>query len=63
MKCYADKVLDKLDPKKEIFTKRLFRDSCVVTSKNIYVKDLRIFKNRDLKNIIIIDNSSLSFSF
>ena len=29
----------------------------------IYVKDLRIFRNVDLKDIIIIDNSVLSFIF
>jgi hypothetical protein len=29
----------------------------------IYVKDLRIFKNIDLKKIVIIDNSVLSFAF
>ena len=32
-------------------------------NEQIYVKDLRIFKNIDLKKIIIVDNSALSFAF
>jgi CTD small phosphatase-like protein 2 len=28
-----------------------------------YVKDLRIIKNREMKNILMIDNSCLSFAF
>ena len=27
----------------------------------MYVKDLRIFKNRELKNIVIVDNCANSF--
>lgn len=63
---YADQVLDYLDPKKEIFSYRLYRHNCVrvkMENESIYVKDLRIFKNIDLKKIIIIDNSALSFAF
>jgi TFIIF-interacting CTD phosphatase-like protein len=29
----------------------------------IYVKDLRIIADRDLKDIIIVDNSIISFAF
>ena len=63
---YADEVLNYLDPKKEIFAYRLYRHNCVrvkMENDDIYVKDLRIFKNIDLKKIIIIDNSALSFAF
>jgi len=63
---YADEVLNYLDPKKEIFAYRLYRHNCIkvkMESESIYVKDLRLFKNIDLKKIIIIDNSALSFAF
>ena len=32
-------------------------------NESIYVKDLRIFKNVKMENMIIIDNSVLSFAF
>ena len=63
---YADEVLNYLDPKKEIFAYRLYRHNCIrvkMDTEQIYVKDLRLFKNIDLKKIIIIDNSALSFAF
>ncbi len=28
---------------------------------NLYIKDLKIFKNLDLKDMILVDNSSFSF--
>mmetsp|Transcript_16281 Transcript_16281/g.16213 ORF Transcript_16281/g.16213 Transcript_16281/m.16213 type:complete len:230 (+) Transcript_16281:182-871(+) len=53
---YADPVLDSLDPEHKYFTRRIYRESCV--HKGRYkIKDLRIFSNRNLKDIIIIDNS------
>lgn len=29
----------------------------------VYVKDLRIIRDRDIKNIIIVDNSIISFAY
>ena len=65
-KSYAEAVLNYLDPNKEIFYYRLFRNNCVpvkMNDNNIYVKDLRIFKNISIDNMVIIDNSILSFAF
>jgi len=77
-KSYADSVLDFIDPKKQLIKFRLYRDHCVkvkidhdeessndikIENEFIYVKDLRIIKNVSLRNMIIIDNSVLSFSF
>lgn len=62
----GDLVLDYLDPENEIFDKRLYRNNCYQTKLNndiIYIKDLRILKNVDLKDVVIVDNSVLSFSF
>eukprot|EP00826_Nyctotherus_ovalis_P048264 TRINITY_DN5661_c0_g1_i14.p1 TRINITY_DN5661_c0_g1~~TRINITY_DN5661_c0_g1_i14.p1 ORF type:complete len:507 (+),score=123.59 TRINITY_DN5661_c0_g1_i14:267-1787(+) len=58
---YANKVIDLLDPENVIFRKRLFRNSCIRTDNNLFIKDLRIL-NRDLKSVIIVDNSIFSFA-
>jgi Dullard-like phosphatase family protein len=63
---YADSVLNYLDPKNEYFEYRLYRHNCVETyveGEKLYVKDLRIFKNVKMEDMIIIDNSVLSFAF
>lgn len=39
---------------------RLYRDSCVYKGGH-YIKDLRIIKNRDLRKIVVVDNSIVSF--
>lgn len=62
---YADVVLDLIDPKREIFAKRLYRDSCMKTTEGgVFVKDLRIFEpTRKLEDIVIIDNAVYSFGY
>ena len=60
--CYADVILDYLDPERKLTKNRLYRDNCIKTGAGIYIKDLRII-NRDLKNITIIDNAAYSFAF
>ena len=56
-------VLDYLDPDKDLIDRRLYRDSCVKTEEGVYIKDLRIIKNRKMKDIVIIDNAVYSFGF
>lgn len=60
--CYANVVLDYLDPNKELIHQRFFRDSCINMG-GVYIKDLRIFANRNLKDIIIVDNAAYSFAY
>ena len=64
---YADSVLDFMDPKKKYFKYRLYRNNCSlidVEGAKFYVKDLDILNEYyDLKDIVIIDNSVLSFAF
>jgi len=59
--CYANVVIDLLDPEQNIFSKRLFRSSCIQTDINVFIKDLRIL-DYDPKTTVIIDNSILSFA-
>lgn len=40
---------------------RLYRSNCVLTPRGTFTKDLRIFGNRDLKDIMLVDNSVTSF--
>ena len=51
-----------LDPKKTLFSKRLFRSSCIHTDNGLFIKDLRIL-NCDPKSVVIVDNSIFSFAF
>lgn len=60
--CYADAVLNYLDPENKYIYLRLYRDSCIQVN-GMFVKDLRILKNRSLKDIIIIDNATHSFAY
>ena len=58
---YADMIIDKIDPDKTFFKKRLYRDSCY-KCEDAYIKDLRIISDRELEDIVIVDNSIISFS-
>ena len=64
---YADAVLDFMDPDKKYFKYRLYRNNCSlvdIDEVKFYVKDLDIFNEYyDLKDIVIIDNSVLSFAY
>mmetsp|Transcript_47529 Transcript_47529/g.34806 ORF Transcript_47529/g.34806 Transcript_47529/m.34806 type:complete len:240 (-) Transcript_47529:37-756(-) len=60
---YADAVLDYIDEERNIIKHRLYRQHCVKIEDGIYVKDLRIIQDRPLSDIIIVDNSIISFAF
>jgi len=64
---YADSVLNYLDSEKKYFEYRLYRCHCVlcvINGAKFYVKDLKILEdNYDLKDVVIIDNSVLSFAY
>jgi Dullard-like phosphatase family protein len=61
--CYANVVLDYLDPHQQYIHHRLFRDSCVVTDEGVHIKDLRVIGNRALSDMLLIDNAAYSFGF
>ena len=57
---YANPLLDIIDPKK-VCSYRLYRDHCTLIN-GIFVKELKRL-NRNIKDIIIIDNSPTSYAF
>ena len=58
---YADAIVDHLDPTGELIQHRFYRTSCVKTEGGEYIKDLRVFNNVELKNILLVDNAVYSF--
>ncbi|KAH7547680.1 hypothetical protein JRO89_XS14G0001800 [Xanthoceras sorbifolium] len=56
---YAEQLLDILDPDKNIFSQRVYRESCIF-SNGSYTKDLTVL-GVDLAKIAIIDNSPQVF--
>jgi Dullard-like phosphatase family protein len=60
--CYANVVLDYLDPTGELIHQRFFRDNCI-NMNGIYIKDLRIFADRNLSDVVIVDNAAYSFAY
>ena len=64
---YADAVLNYLDKENKYFQYRLYRNHCVqcdVDGMKFYVKDLdTLNKYYNLKDVVLIDNSVLSFAY
>lgn len=63
MGSYAQAVVKELDPHNKYISYVLDRSRCFQTKNGFFIKDLRILKNRDLKNMIIVDNLVHSFGF
>jgi len=60
---YAKAICKLLDPNENFIDFVLGRNDCMITKNNFFIKDLRILKDRDLKDIIIVDNFVHSFGF
>jgi RNA polymerase II subunit A small phosphatase-like protein len=60
MNVYAQPLMEVLDPDK-LCTNKLYRENCTYYE-GMYVKDLSLI-NRDLKDVIIIDNSPTAYYF
>ena len=58
---YADAIINHIDPENKYISYVLTRKHCMQTKNGFFIKDLRIIKNRDLKDMIIVDNLLHSF--
>ena len=61
--CYANVVLNYLDPENQYISHRLFREHCIQTEEGIFIKDLRVLENRNMDEMLIVDNAAYSFGF
>ena len=59
---YANEVISLIDPSNELITYRLFQEHCYSTPAGHMLKDLRILRNREISNIVIVDNATYSYS-
>jgi CTD small phosphatase-like protein 2 len=39
----------------------MFRDSCAQTEEGAYIKDLRVIANRNMQDMLLVDNAIYSF--
>lgn len=60
---YANSIVDFLDPHNKYISGILSRQQCMQTKSGFFIKDLRILNNRDLKDVVIVDNMPHSFGF
>jgi CTD small phosphatase-like protein 2 len=60
--CYANVVVDYLDPEREFVHHRLFREHCFLSAEGLYVKDLRVL-DRDLAGVVLVDNAAYSYAY
>ena len=54
---YCDAIIHYLDPTGKLVDHIFYRKNCIRDSNGEYIKDLRVFQNRSLKNTVLIDNS------
>ena len=60
---YADTVLDFIDQDRSVIKFRLYSQHCINPAPGVYVKELSIISDRDLKDLVIVDNSIVSFAY
>ena len=63
LKEYAKEIVKILDPDDEYINDIFDRKYCYETENGIIIKDLRIFSNRNIEKLILVDNMSFSFGF
>lgn len=60
--CYANEILNFLDPDRDLIHHRLYREHCFISNEGYFVKDLRIL-NRPMKDVLLVDNAAYSYAF
>ncbi len=59
---YVEVIAKVLDPKSQYISHIFHREHCIKTPQGLFVKDLRIFKGRELRDMVIVDNLVQSFA-
>lgn len=63
-KTYADTVVNFIETKQKFFSYRLYKQQCLIKPGEYSFKNLEVLcSNRELKDIILVDNSVKSFAF
>lgn len=62
-KLYAESIVDFIDPNKEFISGILSREDCYQLKSGKHIKDLKMIQNRNLKNMVIVDDTVHSFIF
>ena len=62
-KFYALPIIKIIDPKNQYFKYVFTRNECLSTKNGFFIKDLRILGNRNLEDIVIVDDLVHSFGF
>ncbi|CAD8138950.1 unnamed protein product [Paramecium pentaurelia] len=60
---YADKALELIDPDRKLFQYRFYRESCLEIEEGLFIKDLRVIGNRQIENLLLIDNAPYSYCY
>lgn len=60
---YANEIVGYLDPQRKHIRVVLSREDCQEVYPNVYVKDLRIIKDRDLSRVFLVDNCAYSYGY
>lgn len=58
---YADECIKLLDPHKTLFTLKLYKRNCLSIDKKFNIKDLRMFRNIPMNEILILDNNPVCY--
>jgi CTD small phosphatase-like protein 2 len=58
---YAEPIVSYLNQKRKTIHGLLHRKNCMETQNGFFIKDLRIISNRELKDIVMVDNLVHSF--
>jgi CTD small phosphatase-like protein 2 len=60
--CYANEILDYLDPQGELIQHRMYREHCHISNEGYFVKDLRII-GRNMKDLLLVDNAAYCYAY
>ena len=57
---YANPIINYIDPE-GLISYRLYRENCIKVNDVFCVKDIRIIKNRNIEEMLLVDNIAFSY--